>query len=74
MRKKLISIMLAATMVFSVTACGKNTTGNTAGTQNTGVTDQDQTGLAQDDRALQIPDDKYHTYYELFVDSFYDSD
>lgn len=86
--------MLAATMVFSVTACGKNTTGNTAGTQNTGVSDLTQTtlsqdlsdqaasaqaasnekSLAQDNRALQIPDDKYRTYYEMFVYSFYDSD
>lgn len=93
-RKKIIAIMLAATMVFSVTACGKNTTGNTAGTQNTGVSDLTQTtlsqdlsdqaastqaasnekSLAQDNRALQIRDDKYRTYYEMFVYSFYDSD
>ena len=30
--------------------------------------------LAQDGRPLQIPDDNYRTYYELFVYSFYDSD
>ena len=30
--------------------------------------------LAQDARALQIIDDNYRTYYELFVYSFYDSD
>ncbi len=88
-RNKLISIMLVATMVFSVTACGKNTTGNAAGTQNTGMSDLTQATLsqdlsdqaasnektlAQDNRALQIPDDNYRTYYELFVYSFYDSD
>ena len=28
----------------------------------------------QDNRVLQIPDDNYRTYYELFVYSFYDSD
>ena len=88
-RNKLISIMLVATMVFSVTACGKNTTGNAAGTQNTGMSDLTQATLsqdlsvqaasnektlAQDNRTLQIPDDNYRTYYELFVYSFYDSD
>ncbi len=94
MRKKLISIILAATMVFSVTACGNNITGNTAETQHVDAADLTQTtssqgssdqtapdqmasnekSLAQDDRALQIPDDKYRTYYELFVYSFYDGD
>lgn len=37
-------------------------------------TDGSIVSLAQDGRALQIPDDNYRTYYELFVYSFYDSD
>ena len=37
-------------------------------------TDGGIVSLAQDGRALQIPDDNYRTYYELFVYSFYDSD
>ena len=39
-------------------------------TDSTGST----TSLVQDNRVLQIPDDNYRTYYELFVYSFYDSD
>ena len=37
-------------------------------------TDGSIVSLAQDGRALQIRDDNYRTYYELFVYSFYDSD
>ena len=94
-RKKWISIILAVTMAFSVTACGNDNAGNVAGTQNADAADEVQTTtvqevsdreamkqtepaaenvLAQDGRPLQIPDDKYRTYYELFVYSFYDSD
>ena len=94
-RKKWISIILAVTMAFSVTACGNDNAGNVAGTQNADAADKVQTTtaqevsdreamkqtepaaenvLAQDGRPLQIPDDKYRTYYELFVYSFYDSD
>ena len=61
---------------------------STTGTQNGTVTVQEQSttgnpdsatesstvSLAQDGRVLQIPDDNYRTYYELFVYSFYDSD
>ncbi len=94
-RKKWISIILAVTMAFSVTACGNDNAGNVAGTQNADAADKVRTTtaqevsdreamkqtepaaenvLAQDGRPLQIPDDKYRTYYELFVYSFYDSD
>ena len=61
--RKLWAAILAVTMTASLTACGGNggETGNTA-------------SLAQDSRPLQIPDDNYRTYYELFVYSFYDSD
>lgn len=61
---------------------------STTGTQNGTATVQEQSttgnpdsatesstaSLAQDGRVLQIPDDNYRTYYELFVYSFYDSD
>ena len=48
------------------------------GTDSNTDSNTDSTGstvsLAQDGRALQIRDDNYRTYYELFVYSFYDSD
>ena len=71
-------------MAASLTACGGNggEPGNvsTTGAQNGTAALQEQAAdgsivsLAQDGRALQIPDDNYRTYYELFVYSFYDSD
>ena len=82
--RKLGAAILAVTMAASLTACGGNggEPGNvsTTGAQNGTAALQEQAAdgsivsLAQDGRALQIPDDNYRTYYELFVYSFYDSD
>ena len=87
--RKLWALILAAGMTVSLAACGGNDQaagGASAGTQDGTAAQQNQsTGsnidnagstvtLAQDARALQIIDDNYRTYYELFVYSFYDSD
>ena len=87
--RKLWALILAAGMTVSLAACGGShqaAGGASAGTQDGTAAQQNQsTGsntdnagstvtLAQDARALQIIDDNYRTYYELFVYSFYDSD
>lgn len=84
--RKLWALILAAGMTVSLAACGgtdQAAGGASAGTQDGTATQQNQsTGsnsdstatLAQDARTLQIIDDNYRTYYELFVYSFYDSD
>ena len=77
---------MIGSMVLSLTACGGSDQaagGASAGTQDGTATQQNQStgsntdsaaALAQDTRELQIIDDNYRTYYELFVYSFYDSD
>ena len=88
--RKIWAAILAVGMTASLTACGgskgENSNASAAGTQNETATVQDEstdsntdstdstTSLVQDNRVLQIPDDNYRTYYELFVYSFYDSD
>ncbi len=87
--RKLWALILAAGMTVSLAACGGSDQaagGASAGTQDGTATQQNQStgsntdntgsavSLAQDGRALQIIDDNYRTYYELFVYSFYDSD
>ena len=61
---RLLAAILAMGMTISLTACG-STPDSGSHTDTTG---------AQDDRPLQIIDDNYRTYYEVFVYSFYDSD
>ena len=88
--RKIWAAILVVGMTASLTACGgskgENSNASAAGTQNETATVQDEstdsntdstgstTSLVQDNRVLQIPDDNYRTYYELFVYSFYDSD
>ena len=88
--RKIWAAILAVGMTASLTACGgskgENSNASAAGTQNETAIVQDEstdsntdstgstTSLVQDNRVLQIPDDNYRTYYELFVYSFYDSD
>ena len=88
--RKIWAAILVVGMTASLTACGgskgENSNASAAGTQNETATVQDEsadsntdstgstTALVQDNRVLQIPDDNYRTYYELFVYSFYDSD
>ena len=73
MRSRLLAGVMTAVMALSLSACGENNVevGNTVTEQDTEASTR---SLAQDGRALQIPDDNYRTYYELFVYSFYDSD
>ena len=89
-KRKIWAAILVVGMTASLTACGgskgENSNASAAGTQNETATVQDEsadsntdstgstTALVQDNRVLQIPDDNYRTYYELFVYSFYDSD
>lgn len=83
--RRMIAAFLAGCMLFSMAGCGgSGTEQNTAGAQ------EEQSGIgavpAGDEAAgtqaedvtasipLQVIDDNYRTYYEVFVYSFYDSD
>lgn len=79
---RVLAVGLAAVMTVSLAACGSvsgaggaaTQEGNGMGTAQMTEEKMEESALAQDGRELQIPDDNYRTYYELFVYSFYDSD
>lgn len=83
MRAKKLSglriLCFTLSVIFSLTACGK-TQDNVAANQSqsvsaSGVNEESSVGEADwHNRPLNIIDDKYRTYYEIFVYSFYDSD
>ncbi len=84
----ILAVTMAASLTACGGNGGEPGNVSTTGAQNETAALQEQTAngstdsktdgsivsLAQDGRALQIPDDNYRTYYELFVYSFYDSD
>lgn len=83
--KAWLACVLALAMTFSLAACGSGQTGGTeagdaagSGTDAVIGTAGDATGGAENaawkSRPLNVIDDKYRTYYEIFVYSFYDSD
>ena len=77
--KKLLKMITASTLICSLvfTACSsdKNTETETTTASNT---DNDVAATTIDDswksREINVIDDKYRTFYEVFVYSFYDSD
>ncbi|MCC8167788.1 MAG: alpha amylase [Clostridiales bacterium] len=80
MRKKLISILLVLGMTISLLAgCGGS--GSDSESANAGSTESESTESAAAssvtyayEQELNIIDDNYRNYYEIFVYSFYDSD
>ncbi len=65
--KKIVSIGMAAAMMASVFACGKESIGETP--NGDGIDE-----ITSSELPLNIIDDKYRTTYEIFVYSFADSD
>lgn len=90
MKKRSVSILLAITLVASLlTGCGTQDNGGSSnGQQNATVAgtladgqqtldNTEPTNMSYPDwysRPLNVIDDKYRTFYEIFVYSFYDSD
>jgi glycosidase len=84
MKKKIVSIILAVCMTAALFAgCGDST--GTAGTENSGNTENSENGMEDTasgasavsyayEQELNIIDDNYRNYYEIFVYSFYDTD
>ncbi len=84
MKKRWIAVLLAGLMLLQTAACGNNTEKNGNAVDNTETVKQTETGMEQEVTALSlmkqvntgeenIIDDKYRTYYEVFLYSFYDS-
>jgi hypothetical protein len=71
--KKLIPAILTTALLLS--ACGKKAEplSVTEGPGNIPETVTEEVGTSWEDRPLQILDDKYRNYYEIFVGSFYDT-
>ena len=65
---------LATTMALSImTACGNNSVTTTTIPEETTTGNGVQTGEYAYEQELNIIDDNYRNYYEIFVYSFYDS-
>ena len=70
MKKRLLSLLLASTMLI-MTACGNNNDGDVKNQDDaTPKSQMDEVNTAE----LNMLDDKYRNYYEVFVYSFCDSD
>ena len=70
MKKRLLSLLLVSAMLV-MTACGKNADTNVDNTGDTvALSQMDEVNTAE----LNMIDDKYRNYYEVFVYSFCDSD
>lgn len=96
MKKKILSLILSAIMILSLTACGKGqVTENNNEIEKQSVAEattevnaveniaENEEELTQETKApivydyeqeLNVIDDNYRNYYEIFVYSFYDSD
>lgn len=83
MKKRTVSILLTiALLVSSLTACGAQNSISTGGPENvqdevTGPQNAELADISYPEwysRPLNVIDDKYRTFYEIFVYSFYDSD
>lgn len=67
MRKRLLTVFCILGMAFAMPGCA-------SGEQNTELETQTDITEAQEALPMQVLDDKYRTFYEVFVYSFYDSD
>lgn len=75
MKKRMLSLCLITTMALSfMTACVNNSGTTTTIPEETTAGDGVQTGEYAYEQELNIIDDNYRNYYEIFVYSFYDSD
>lgn len=76
MRKRLLSGLLMVILLFSlITGCGQNNTVNETSTDTELSADTVGDSFTYDyEQDLNIIDDNYRNYYEIFVYSFYDSD
>ena len=77
MKKRILSLCIASVMAMSVfTACNSNGSSSTTTLQPEETTAGDlvQKGEYAYEQELNIIDDNYRNYYEIFVYSFYDSD
>ena len=69
MKKRLLSLLLVSAMLV-MTACGKDAKANDDSKDKANLTQMDEVNTAE----LNMIDDKYRNYYEVFVYSFCDSD
>ena len=69
MKKRLLSLLMISTMLI-MTACGDNTDKNMGKTDEVVLSQMDEVNTAE----LDMLDDNYRNYYEVFVYSFCDSD
>jgi len=76
MRKLLLSFLLTLVLFLSLPGCAKAPQdGDTAAPAVTASSGPMQTPVAYPyEHALNVIDDDYRTYYEIYVSSFYDSD
>lgn len=83
MKKRLQALLLALCLTLGTISagCGGKQDNNAAGTENAAATETEKTASVEDSAMakanageLNIIDDKYRTYYEVFLYSFYDSD
>lgn len=80
MKKRLQALLLALCLTLGAISagCGGNQDNNAAGTENVAATEKtagvEDSAMAKANAGeLNIIDDKYRTYYEVFLYSFYDS-
>ena len=83
MKKRLQALLLAFCLTLGTigAGCGGRQDNNAAGTETAAATETEKTASVEDSAMakanageLNIIDDKYRTYYEVFLYSFYDSD
>ena len=83
MKKRLQALLLAFCLTLGTigAGCGGRQDNNAAGTETAAATETEKTASVEDSAMakanageLNINDDKYRTYYEVFLYSFYDSD
>lgn len=74
--KRLLPLILAISLLALLAGCRSAQQAEASvESQQTGASDDaQQDGTYPYQHALNIPDDNYRTYYEIFVSSFYDSD
>ena len=75
MKKRLQALLLALCLTLGTigAGCGGRQDNNAAGTEKTASVEDSAMAKANAGE-LNIIDDKYRTYYEVFLYSFYDSD
>lgn len=71
--KRAILILLVLLQLVGLCACANDGSGEET-TESTAASEAVAVEVSWEDRPLNVVDDKYRTYYEIFVYSFYDSD